>query len=44
MKTLLKNGTVIDYASKTNEELDVLIIDEKIAKIAKKQLNQLLTT
>lgn len=35
MKTLLKNGTVIDYASKTNEELDVLIIDEKIAKIAK---------
>ena len=25
MKTLLKNGTVIDYASKTNEKLDVLM-------------------
>ncbi len=33
MKTLLKNGTVIDYASNTNEKLDVLIEDEIIVKI-----------
>ena len=32
---LLKNGTVIDYASKTEEKLDVLMTDNKIAKIAK---------
>ena len=32
---LLKNGTVIDYASKTNEKLDILIEDEKISKISK---------
>ncbi len=32
---LLKNGTVIDYASKTEEKLDVLIVSDKIAKIAK---------
>jgi len=32
---LLKNGTVIDYASKTQEKMDVLIKDEKISKIAK---------
>ncbi len=35
MSTLLKNGTVIDYASKTNEKLDILIEDGKIKKIAK---------
>ena len=32
---LLKNGTVIDYASKTEEKLDILIEDKKISKIAK---------
>ncbi|MBP3596988.1 MAG: dihydroorotase [Clostridia bacterium] len=32
---LLKNGTVIDYATKTNEVLDILIENEKIAKISK---------
>lgn len=32
---LLKNGTVVDYASKTEEKLDVLINDSKISKIAK---------
>ena len=32
---LLKNGTVIDYASKTEEKLDILIVSDKIAKIAK---------
>ena len=32
---LLKNGTVLDYASKTEEKLDVLIMDDKIVKIAK---------
>ena len=35
MKTLLKNGTVVDYASKTNENLDVLIENDKILKIEK---------
>ena len=35
MSTLLKNGTVIDYASKTNEKLDILIKDGKIVKIEK---------
>ncbi len=34
MKILLKNGTVLDYASKTREKLDVLIEEEKIKKIA----------
>lgn len=32
---LLKNGTVIDYATKTNELLDILIENDKIIKIAK---------
>lgn len=32
---LLKNGTVIDYASKTEEKMDILIEDNKISKIAK---------
>lgn len=35
MSTLLKNGTVLDYASNTNEKLDVLIQDGKITKIEK---------
>ena len=36
MSILLKNGTVLDYASNTNEVFDVLINDEgKIEKIAK---------
>ncbi len=35
MKTLLKNGTLVDYASKTNEKLDVLIENDKILKIEK---------
>ena len=29
MRTLLKNGTVLDYASKTNEKLDILIENGK---------------
>lgn len=35
MSTLLKNGTVLDYASKTNEKLDILIENGKITKIEK---------
>lgn len=35
MKTLLKNGTVLDYASNINEVLDVLINDSKIEQIGK---------
>lgn len=35
MNILLKNGTVVDYASKTNEVLDILIENDKIKKIAK---------
>ena len=35
MKTLLKNGTLIDYKTNTFEKLDVLIQDEKITKIEK---------
>ena len=34
MNTLLKNGTVIDYASNTNKKLDVLIENDIIVKIA----------
>ena len=34
MSILLKNGTVIDYASNTEEKLDILIEGDKIAKIA----------
>ncbi|MBR3882665.1 MAG: dihydroorotase [Clostridia bacterium] len=34
MNTLLKNGTVIDYASNTNQKLDVLIENDIIVKIA----------
>ena len=32
---LLKNGIVLDFASKTEEKLDVLIVNEKITKMAK---------
>ena len=35
MITLLKNGNVVDYASKTNEKLDILIENDKIIKIQK---------
>ena len=35
MKTLLKNGTVVDYANKTNEKLDILIENDKIMTISK---------
>lgn len=35
MTVLLKNGTVVDYASNIEEKLDVLIQDDKISKIAK---------
>ena len=34
LSILLKNGTVIDYASNTEEKLDILIEDEKIVKIS----------
>ena len=36
MKILLKGGTVIDYKTKTFEEKDILIENEKIKKIDKK--------
>lgn len=35
MKTLLKNGTVLDYASNTNEVMDILINDSVIEKLGK---------
>ena len=35
MKILFKNGTVIDYATKTEEVLDVLVENDKIVKVAK---------
>ena len=35
MNILLKNGTVVDYASNTNENLDILIENDKIKKIEK---------
>lgn len=34
MSILLKNGFVIDYASKTEKKLDILLENEKISKIA----------
>lgn len=34
MKTLLKNGTLIDYKTNTFEKKDILIENDKIAKIA----------
>ncbi len=39
MTTLLKNGIVIDYASRLNEKMDVLIKDGKIMKL-EKQINE----
>lgn len=35
MKTLLKNGTLIDYKTNTFEKYDILIQDDKISKIEK---------
>lgn len=35
MKTLLKNGTLIDYKTNTFEKYDILIQNDKIEKIAK---------
>ena len=35
MKKLLKNGTIIDYKTNTFEKYDILIQDDKIAKIEK---------
>lgn len=35
MKLLLKNGTLIDYKTQTNEKMDILIEDDKIKEIAK---------
>lgn len=35
MKILLKNGTLIDYKTNTNEKLDILIENDKIKEIAK---------
>lgn len=40
MKTLLKNGRVIDYASKINEKMDILIEDDKIIKLQKEVLEE----
>ena len=39
MRTLLKNGKVIDYATKINEKMDVLIEDGIIVKIEKEILD-----
>ncbi len=36
MNILLKNGTVIDYASNLNEKMDILIEDDKIVKSKKR--------
>ena len=33
MKILLKNGTVIDYKTKTNEKMDILIEENKIKEM-----------
>lgn len=38
MQTLLKNGTLIDYKTNTNEQYDILIKDDKIKEIAKEIL------
>lgn len=35
MSTLLKNGTVLDYATKTQEKMDVLMENNKIIKMEK---------
>lgn len=33
MRTILKNGTLIDYKTNTNEKKDILIENDKIIKI-----------
>ena len=35
MQTLLKNGTLIDYKTNTNDQYDILIENNKIKEIAK---------
>ena len=35
MKLLFKNGSVIDYASKTNEIMDILVEDKNIIAVQK---------
>ena len=35
MTLLLKNGTILDYASHVQEKMDILIKEEKISKIGK---------
>ena len=39
MTILLKNGNVIDYASRCNQKMDILVKDRKIVKIAN-QINE----
>lgn len=39
MTILLKNGNIIDYASRLNQKMDILIEDKKIKKI-EKQINE----
>ena len=39
MTILLKNGNIIDYASRLNQKMDILIEDKKIKKIAN-QINE----
>lgn len=39
MTILLKNGNVIDYASRLNQKMDILIEDKKVKKI-EKQINE----
>jgi dihydroorotase len=39
MTILLKNGNVIDYASRTNKKMDILVEDRKIIKVAD-QINE----
>lgn len=38
MKILLKNGKVVDYASNTNEKMDILIENDKIIKLQREIL------
>ena len=40
MKTLFKNGTIIDYKRRINAKLDLLINDDKIEKIGKNLSSQ----
>lgn len=40
MKTLLKNGTVIDYKNKINKKMDILIENDKILEI-KEEINEI---